>query len=213
MDTRIPGIALTAGAVLAVFAIAHHPTAGGADFIEFAKRVERLAGPNQAVHGTMLALMAVATWALIAFAIRRGITRSLVLLGVVAWAIGFAAMEFAGLFNGFVIVAISRRALAAPASSEQLRVTLQAMNAAVAVVAGAGAIGMSAAIACWSADLTREDGSARWVGWSGLAAGTLTVLALVTGSVTLDVGGMLTVLAVWAAWFVAVGTLMIVRRV
>ena len=213
MDTRIPGISLTASAVLAVFAMAHHPTAGGADFIEFAKSVERLAGLNQAVHGTMLALMAVTTWALIAFAIQRGINRSLVLLGLVAWVIGFAGMAIAGLFNGFVIVAIARRALAAPTSSEQLRVTLQAMNAAVAVVAVAGAIGMSAAMACWSADLTRDEGPARWVGLSGLAAGTLAALALLTGIVTLDVGGMLTVLAVWAAWFVAVGSLMIFRKV
>lgn len=195
MNTRIPGIALTASAALEVFAMAHHPTAGGADFIELAKSVERLAGLNQAVHGSLIALMAVITWALI------------------AWVIGFAGMAIAGLFNGFVIVAIARRALAAPASSEQLRVTLQAMNAAVAVVAVAGAIGMSAAMACWSADLTRDDGPARWVGSSGLAAGTLAALALLTGLVTLDAGGMLTVLAVWAAWFAAVGTLMIFRKV
>ena len=59
IDTRIPGVALTTSALMAVFAIAHHPTARGGDFLAFARNVERIAALNQAVHGILIGLVAV----------------------------------------------------------------------------------------------------------------------------------------------------------
>jgi hypothetical protein len=213
VDTRIPGIALTTSALLAVFAMAHHPTAGGEDFMAFARNVERTAVLNQAVHGVLIALVAVITWGLVVFALRRGVGSPLVTLGLVAWAIGVAGMTIAPIFNGFVIVDVARRALAEPETSELLRAAFLTISAAVGVVAVIGALGMSAAMVFWSADLARSAGAVRWVGGLGLAAGAILVLALLTGIVRLNLGGMTLVLAVWSAWFVAVGALMILRKV
>ena len=48
IDTRIPGISLVAGSIVAMTAMAHHPTgAGGSDFATFARNMERIAGVNQ----------------------------------------------------------------------------------------------------------------------------------------------------------------------
>jgi hypothetical protein len=213
MDTRIPGIAIVGSALLSVFAMAHHPTAGGADFMTYARNVARIAFIDQAVHGALLVLMAVITWALVVFALRRGLGSPLVTLGLVAWAIGITGMTAAGIFNGFVTVDLARRALAAPENSEMLRAVFIGLGAAIGVVAVIGAIAMSAAMFFWSADLARSTGAVRTVGGLGLAAGALLVLALLAGMIRLNVGGMMLVVLVWSAWFTGVGGLMILRKV
>jgi hypothetical protein len=213
IDTRVPGIALIGGAAVGLFAMLHHPVPGGRDFTGWAANVERVAVINQMVHGTMIVLMAILTWTLLTFSIRRGLHRPLVLLGTVAWAIGAAAMIVAPSYNGFVIVDLARRALASPESSDMLAAAIRAMNAGVAVIAVVGALGMSAAIVLWSADLTASAGRTRWTGLFGLFAGAAPIVALATGGITLNTIGMTLVLASWVAWFVAVGALMIQRKV
>ena len=91
-----------------------------------------------------------------------------------------------------------------------LRVSLQAMLAGDRVIAVIGVIAMSAAIFFWSADLTAGACGARWVGLFGLAAGLALVGALSMG---LSTGGMMLALVAWAVWFVAIGVLMIQRKV
>jgi hypothetical protein len=213
IDTRIPGIVLIASSIVALGAMMHHPTAGGADFATFAKNVERVAALNQAVHGTMIVLVGLVTWTVTGFAMRRGLHRPVVLLGLVAWVIGAASMTIAPVFNGFVVVDIARRALASPEISDMLRIALQTVSVGIRVSAVIGAMGMSAAVFFWSADLALARGVARWAGVFGLAAGGGAVIALASGTVRLDVGGMTLVLALWAAWFLAVGSLMILRKV
>jgi hypothetical protein len=214
IDTRIPGISLVASAILAMAAMAHHPTAGGGgDFAGFARNVERMAEVNQAVHGTMIVLVAVLTWTLVAFAARRGLHRPLVMAGLVAWAIAAVVMIIPPVFNGFVIVDIARRALASPEAADMLRVTMQTLSSGVGVIVMIGTIGMSIAVFLWSADLARDTGPARWTGVLGLVAGAGLVIALPTAMGRLDLAGMTLVLVVWAVWFLAVGTLMILRRV
>lgn len=214
IDTRIPGISLVASAILAMAAMAHHPTAGGGgDFAGFARNVERMAEVNQAVHGTMIVLVAVLTWTLVAFAARRGLHRPLVMAGMVAWAIAAVLMIIPPVFNGFVIVDIARRALASPEAADMLRVTMQTLSSGVGVIVMIGTIGMSIAVFLWSADLARDTGPARWTGVLGLVAGAGLVIALPTAIGRLDLAGMTLVLVVWAVWFLAVGTLMILRRV
>lgn len=214
IDTRPPGIALIVSSVVAVVAMTHHPVPGGADFAAWARNVERIGALNEAVHGTMIFLVGVLTWALSAFAIRRGVHRSLVTLGLVAWAMGAVSMIIAPVLNGFVVTDIARRALASPESADMLRVALQAMWAGDRVIALIGVIAMSAAIFFWSADLTTGVGGARWAGLFGLAAGLAPLVGAVSiGLVGLNTGAMMLALVVWAVWFVAIGALMIQRKV
>ena len=214
VDTRVPGIVLVAGSILAMVAMSHHPAPQGADFAAWAKNVERMGAINQAVHGTMIGLVGVLTWALGAFAIRRGVHRSFVTLGLVAWAMGAGSMIIAPVINGFVITDIARRAVASPQSADMLRVALQAISAGDRVIAVIGAVAMSAAIFFWSADLAGADGAARWVGVAGLPAGLFPIIAVVSlGMSGVSTGGMMLGLASWVIWFIALGSLMIQRRV
>jgi hypothetical protein len=213
IDTRVPGIALIASAVVAMAVMAHHPTAGGGDFNTFARNVARVAAVSQAVHGTLIALVVVITWAVIAFAIRRGLNRPLVTLGLCTWVIGTACMIIAAIFNGFVVTDLALRALASPETRDMLRVALQLLNSGIHVIEVIGAIGMSAAVVLWSTELALDKGLTRQAGLLGVAAGAGLVIALATGMLGLDVRGMTLVLALWMAWFAAVGALMTMRRV
>jgi len=125
MDTRLPGIALLTSSVIALAAMAQHPATGGIHSGSFAKNVERVASLTQMVHGTMIVLMAVITWTLIAFALRREITRWLMLQGVVAWVIGAACMIAAAAFNGFVVIDIARMTTRAPETSGMLELAVE----------------------------------------------------------------------------------------
>jgi hypothetical protein len=209
IDTRVPGIALLATALFAVFTMAHHPTAGGiSDFAVFARNAERISTVNAMVHGTVMVLVAVLSWTVIALAMRRGLQRPLVMLGLVAWTIGAAAMIVAPSFNGFVLMDIARRAFGAPDSGDALRVVFQTLTAWITVIAVIGALATSAAIVLWSGDLLRTRGAVRWVGVGGLVAGAAPIAAL-----ALQMTGAVVVLAGWPVWFVAVGVLMIRRKV
>ncbi len=213
IDTRLPGIALLTSSVIALAAMAQHPTTGSIHSESFAKNVERVASLTQMVHGTMIVLMAVITWTLIAFALRRGITRWLMLQGVVAWVIGAASMIVAAAFNGFVVIDIARMTMRAPETSDMLKVVLQGFGAGVGVIEAIGGVGISAALFLWSADLALNNSIARWAGVFGLVAGAGLMIALATGMMRLNVPGMMLVVAVWAVWFLAVGALMTLRKV
>lgn len=213
IDTRVPGIVLIASALVSIVVMTHHPTAGVGDFNTFGRNVTRVAALNQAVHGTLLALVAVMTWTVMTFAIRRGLNRALVLLGLCAWVIGTAGMSIAAIFNGFIVTDIARRALASPEAREMLRIVLPVLNSGVNVMEVIGAVGMSAAVVLWSTDLAMDKGVTRQAGVLGVVAGAGLVIALATGILRLDVGGMTLMLALWTTWFVAVGTLMAMRRV
>ena len=75
-------------------------------------------------------------------------------------------MIVAPILNGFVVTDIARQAIVSPESADALRVALQAILAADRVIAAIGVLGISAAIVCWSADLTAAGGRARWAGVS-----------------------------------------------
>jgi hypothetical protein len=94
-----------------------------------------------------------------------------------------------------------------------LRIVLQVLNSGVNVIEVIGAVGMSAAVVLWSTDLALDKGVTRQAGVLGVVAGAGLVIALTTGILRLDVGGMTLMMALWTTWFVAVGTLMIMRRV
>jgi putative transcriptional regulator len=213
IDTRLPGMALLTSSFIALAAMAQHPTIGDIRSDSFAKNVERVASLTQMVHGTMIVLVAIITWTLIVFALRRGISRWLMLQGVVAWVIGAASMIVAAAFNGFVVIDIARTTTRVPEATDMLKVVLQGFGAGVGVIEVIGAVAISSALILWSADLTRNNSIARWVGVFGLVAAAGLIIALATGMMRLNVPGMMLVVAVWAVWFLAVGALMTLRKV
>lgn len=207
VDTRVPGVVLLTSSFVAIVAMTLHPAESADNFDA------RLAVLNRVVHGTMIVLMAGCTWTLSIFASSRGWHRPLVTAGLVSWMFGAAGMTVTTLFNGFVTVDVAHRTLAAPETAETLQTILQVLGSAVDIVAVIGVAGMSTAVLLWSVDLLSARRAGRLLGVLGITVYTGTLVALLTGALTLSAYGLsadgtIVALMAWALWFVAAGALM-----
>ena len=184
---RIAGGAMIATALLVVLAMAHHPSgahgAGG------------LAG---LVHGAMIVLLAVLTFAFTHFARRLGLDGWAVLAGLVAYAISLAAHIGAATVNGFVVPSLAARGV----DNHDIFLLAWETNQALAKL---GVYATGAAYALWGVELLRRGGLARWLGLAGVAAGIVPAVLLATGAIRMDVAGAFLVYAVHVGWAALVG--------
>lgn len=185
-DDRHAGVALAAASILSVVAMAHHPSGPGGH-----------GGLNQAVHGIMIVIVLVSLGGYARFAIRLGIARFDVLLGLIAYAASALANVLAATINGFVAPAAFERSV----SSDVLRLAWE-FNQALAYGA---AYGTSAALLLWSFALLRCAGFERFLGVSALVVGAVTIGLLAGDLVQMNVAGAFIVYALQAAMGVLVG--------
>ena len=207
-----PGIILIVATLLELLAMAHHPTVQSSDISEAVLAISRFGTLSAVVHGILISLMLLIAHALVDFAARRGLHRQLVRAGAIAYGCGILLMIGAAMVSGFIVPSLA--ALLPHLTpidlqiDRQLLILCRVLNqwcANVAVVA------MSAGIVCWSLDLCADAGLRRAVGLFGLAAGLVPAMALLLGGIHLDVHGMTLVVAVQAAWNLAIALLLIRR--
>lgn len=85
----IAGGAIIVSAVLAVAAVAHHPTVThAASRADVLRQIVRLSGLDEAVHAVVIVAACGLLFGLTIFAVRRGPRNDAVLAGVVAYALG-----------------------------------------------------------------------------------------------------------------------------
>jgi hypothetical protein len=135
------------------------------------------------------------------FALRRGLGRSAILAGLIAYFIGFAADLGAGTINGFIVPELAARG----ASLSGRDVFLFAWEANQAL-ARLGVFATAAAFVLWSIDfLSRSGAEPKTVGVLGLLAGLVPAGLLATGTTDMHVAGAFAAYAAFAAWGVVVG--------
>jgi hypothetical protein len=186
---RIAGGALILGALLSVFAMAHHP-----------EHVD----PNGIVglvHGAMIVLMSVTAFGFAHFALRRGLERPAILAGLIAYVIGLVADLGAGTTNGFIVPALATHG--ADLSSHDVFLLAWEANQALA---GLGVFATAAAFIFWSIDfLCRPGLEPKAIGALGLLAGLVPAILLATGAINMHVAGAFAVYAAFAGWAALVG--------
>src|SRR3954469_12674066 len=186
---RLAGGALLAGSLLSVLVMAHHP-----------EHVD----PNGIVglvHGAMIALMSVTAFGFAHFALRRGLGRSAILAGLVAYFIGLVADLGAGTTNGFIVPALAAHGTAL--SGRDVFLLAWEANQALARL---GVFATAAAFAFWSIDFLRRPGLApKAIGGLGLLAGLVPASLLATGAINMHVAGAFAAYAAFAAWAALVG--------
>jgi hypothetical protein len=206
---RVAGIALVGATLLAILAMAHHPVSHGSG-AELTNSIARLATLNRFVHGTLIGLLVTILFALSAYARRRGLDRPLALAGLIFYSAGSFLMLIPPVINGFAIPAIAEHALSAGGAGQaQAAAEIVAPFLIGIAVAKIAAVLMSLGIGFWSIGLCHDRGFTRGAGALGLAVAVATAGALLTGAVQLTAGGMLAILLGWAAWFLAIGFVMI----
>jgi hypothetical protein len=202
----VAGVALLSTAALSVVAMLHHPTAHGHDAASVVRSLLDVANLSAHVHGGLIAMLPLSSWAMLEFSIARGLHRAPVRAALALYWVGTIAMLAAGLINGFVISRVaayfSAADAAAQAQGHALFALTWAMNQTAAVFA---VLVHAAAIVLWSLGLTHERGTARLLGIAGLLAGIGCAGALLLHGVKLDVTGMLWVAIVQSAWQAGVG--------
>lgn len=207
---RATGLILVIASVLSIAAMTHHPSTGASGTAERLAETAREATLAGWVHGLLIALMLLIFWGLLRFAggLHGGWSSSRTQIGAVAYAVGVVCMIGAAAVSGFVVPGLAAHyAEQAPEVMEGAVPILRLCFEVNQALARIGAVAMSAAILLWSWVLAAS-AAPRWgraLGAFGLLVGAFPVLGLLTGSLELDVHGMLAVIVAQAAWTIGVG--------
>lgn len=205
------GVVLILAPLLSVFAMAHHPSTGGAGAAERLAEMVRESTISSSVHGGLIALMIATLIGFFTVAGRLGWRRARVQAGAIAYSIGVLCMVGAALVSGFIIAALAERYVdATPAEMEAAMPSFHLASSANQALAKTGAVAMSAGIFFWSWCMLRGSRLQRGLGALGLLVGLAPAASLLTGRLVLDVHGMLLVVVAQSLWTVGVGIWLLV---
>lgn len=213
-SSAIAGVVLLFVTLLEIVAMAHHPTVATVDIGQAVEHLGALSRLSGLVHGVLIASMLLTLYGISEFAVRRGLERPLVRAGAIAYCAGVLVMLGAALVSGFVIGDVaSLGPHDLPMDLQITRHVLVFCGILNQACANVGVVAMSVGIGCWSIDLLRDRGPARWIGALGCLAGIVPAVALLGGMIRLDVRGMRTVVLIQACWTLAIaGWLLHVAR-
>lgn len=190
---RFAGAALAIAAVGTVAAMGHHPTRLDSGAI----------GP---VHGILIALLMLMSWGFLHFAFRQGVSRPLILAGLLSYGVGLFGHLGAVTINGFAMPALAGRG---PMDRNILLFAWEVNQA----LARLGVYMTGVAFLLWSVDLLRERArAAKVVGGLGLLAGAAPLVLLAAGLIQMRVAGAFVAYALHAAWTAVLGVTMLRGR-
>jgi hypothetical protein len=201
-DDRLSGLALIAGSVGGIITMGLHPT--GHDLFT-PGQLEAVAFRAVAVHALALASMPVLFLGAWGLSRRLAAADRLAVAALVAYGVAIMAAMNAAVVSGLVGPSLARQILAgAPAASDGWRLVSHYNFLLNQAFAGLFTAASSAAILLWSAAIVRSGALARGVGIYGCVLGPVTLLALLSGHLRLDVHGFGLVVLCQTVWFVIV---------
>jgi hypothetical protein len=208
-EDRKSGLALIAGSIGLIITMALHPT--GHDLLA-PGQFDRIAHLIVAVHTLALASIPVMFLGTLGLSRRLATPDKVSVCALVAYGFaGIAAMNAAAL-SGLVAPGLARQMAAATPGSETTNLwsvlfTYNGfLNQAFAMVF---VVASSVALTLWSASILRSGVLTRGVGVYGCVLGPLTVVAVLSGHLRLNVHGFGLVVLGQAIWFVIVGVSLI----
>jgi len=205
-DDRKSGLALIAGSVAGIITMTLHPTG---QHVLTPGQLESMARMLVAVHA--LALAGLPALFLGAWGLSRhvGTDDRIAFAALVTYTLALVAVMNAAVFDGLVAPAIIRQmADAAPSSTEMWHMMLNynfRQNQAFAQLYVAAS---SVAIALWSISIARSQTLARGVAIYGVVIAPITLIALFSGHLRLNVHGFGAVMLSQAIWFITAGVLL-----
>jgi hypothetical protein len=202
-DDRISGIALIAGSIASIITMSLHPT--GHDLLTPGRfqDMERLA---KAVHA--LALLSLPIFFFGAYGLSRRLKANsqLALAALVTYGFALVAVMNAAVCSGLIAPSVASRMLDANAVNGDLWRALFRftgdMNQAFALVFVMAA---SCAIVFWSVAIFRSKVMPQWLARYGCVIAPVTMLAVGSGHIRLDVHGFGAIVLGQAIWFVGAG--------
>jgi hypothetical protein len=206
-DNRLGGIALIIGAVSGIITMSLHPVTGGHPITP--AQFEKLAMLMIGVHVLAIAGIPFSFLGALALTRRLDSPSRLALAGLVIYSLSLVAVMIAPAISGLVGTEILRHVIERGAESEQWR-TLMKYNflinqafAKIFVVASCGAV------ALWSVMIVKSHALPVALGIYGLLLGSVSVIALISGALSLDAHGFGLVVFSQAVWFIVAGILLL----
>jgi len=207
-DDRKGGIALIAGALGGVVTMSLHPTAHQL-FVPGQFAAVALLGA--AVHTLAIASMPVAFLGALALSQRLASADRLGVAALVIYGFALAAGVAAAAVSGYVAPGLVREIMAASPPGHDAWQMLFDYNGRVnQAFARILAVASSGAIVLWSAAILKNRALARGIAVYGVILGTITILAVMSGLVTLGVHGFGLIVFTQSIWFIIVGAMMCV---
>lgn len=205
-DNRLGGIALIVGALSGMITMSLHPVAGAHPITpaQFEKLVPLMVG----VHVLAIAGVPFSFLGALALTCRLNSPSRLALAALVIYALGLVAVTIAPAMSGLVGTEVIRRIVEHGPGSEQWR-TVMAYNFIInQAFAQIFVVASSTAIALWSLRIVMSRVLSVAVGIYGLLLAPAVVIAMITGSLSLDVHGFALITFGQAIWFIILGILL-----
>jgi hypothetical protein len=202
-DERVSGLALIAGSVGMIITMSLHPT--GHDL--FAPgQLAPVAHLAVTVHALALMSMPALFFGALGLSRYFGWGKRFSVAALVCYGFAMIAGMNAAVFSGLVAPGLARNIVGAePVAAESWRIVFHyngALNQGFALVL---VVASSLAILLWSASMVRSAALSQVLGIYGCFLGPVTLIAVLSGHLRLDVHGFGLVVLGQAAWFIVAG--------
>ena len=201
-DDRKSGLALIAGMVGTIITMAFHPTGHDLAAPEHAASMMQV---NVAVHSLALVCIPILFLGALGLTRRLASPNRLALAGLVLFGFAEVAVMIAATASGLVAPGLIHHMSADPGMADTWRAVLQLdghLNQAFALIF---VVASSVAIVLWSAAILKGNTFSRGLGIYGCILGPLTVIAVLSGHLHLNVHGFGLIMLGQAIWFICCG--------
>jgi hypothetical protein len=168
----------------------------------------KLARMDRVVHGLATAGVILVFLGTLALTRRLAAGNRLSLAALVVYGFAVAAIVVAATLDGFVAADLVDRMAAGGPKLDSLWMLLDYNTRIVVALSAMYVMGTSIAIFLWSLAALQTRRLAVGLGWYGLIAAALIMLALLSGHVRLDVHGFGAIWLMQSIWFIAAGCLL-----
>ncbi len=205
----IAGSILIGCGLLSVLVLSHHPLVKARTAHDLFTNIAQISLADRVVHGAVIVLVVLLLFALSAFSLRVGIRRPPVLLALIAYALGAVCLVGAALIDGFFVSQIGEQYAGSPHASAQTGVAfLQFCAIAIQIFTHLAVAAAAVAMLLWSASFARLGRGPLCAAIVGLAAAVVQAYMLVTAP-SISAHGIMVIIGAQAAWYLAVGILLI----
>jgi hypothetical protein len=210
----IAGSILISTALASVIAAAHHPVIKARERNDLFAQIRETALADRFVHGALIVCTLALLFALFRFVQRLGTRRATVLLGLISYVFGAAAMINAALIDGFLAPEIGSSFLQASSNTaDQGLALLRVCSIAIQIFTKTGVIGISIAILLWSAALIRFGRGSLLAALLGIAAVLSEVYIFMRAGPIIMAHTIVPITAAMAIWYFMIGLLLVAGRI
>jgi hypothetical protein len=204
-DDRMSGMALITGMAGSIITMALHPTGHDLSTPEHSATMMQL---NVAVHSLALVCVPILFMGAIGLTRRLASPNRLALAALVMFGFAEVAVMIAASMSGLVAPGLFHHMAAEPGMSDTWRAVLTLSGHLNQAFAQVYVFASSAAIVLWSAAILRAHTFSRSLGIYGCVLGPLTVIAVLSGHIRLNVHGFGVIILSQALWLIAAGVLL-----